>query len=372
MNKPTIRVVLDPKSKEEKKSIFLAVTYERRTRQYSLGIDMKLTKKEFDNPRLKITKAAYDLATPFYNKAESIVKELGEDFSFILFSERFKGNGRMKSEVSKDVLDIYNHYIQEKKVRQGTIDSYKTAVTHLTNFKHGIKITDLDVDMLLKFQEYLRNNYKLNSGKNMSDTTIGIYMRSLRALYKYAEKIFELSPKRNPFGEGKITIPNSPACHRAMNDEEFKKLLCYTPRNKDEEFALDMFLISFGLAGMNLVDILKLKNKNIINKQELEFIREKTRNRTKTEVVIQLNIPPKIFSLMEKYASFNSNSPDSYIFPFLNEIMTEKQMLRKRKSINKSINSGLKSICENTGITNITTYWARHMDFLSCLKVNML
>lgn len=360
MSKVTLKIVLDPKSKEVKKSIFLAVTYERITRQYSLGINLKLTKKEFDNPRLKITKEALELATPYYNKAVSIAKELEDNFSFILFSERFRGNEKKKCEVSKDVQDIFDHYIQEKKLRQGTIDSYKTVVNHLTCFKHGIKITDLDVDMVLKFQEYLRKNYRENNGKDMADATIGIYMRSLRALYKYAEKVFDLPHKRNPFGEGKIVIPNSSASHRAMNDEDFQKLLRYKPCNKNEEFALDMFLISFGLGGMNLVDILQLKNKNIISNQELEFVREKTKNRTKKEIVTQLYIPPKILALMGKYASFNPNSQNSFIFPFLNITMTDKQRLRKRKDINKMINSGLKDICKNAGITNITTYWARH------------
>ena len=54
MRKIRARIILDAKSKEEKKSIFLAVTHERTTRQYSLGIDVKLTKDEFSNHRLKV------------------------------------------------------------------------------------------------------------------------------------------------------------------------------------------------------------------------------------------------------------------------------------------------------------------------------
>ena len=52
MNKVTVMITLDAKSQEEKKSVFLAVRHERKTGQYSLGINTKLTKHEFNNPRL--------------------------------------------------------------------------------------------------------------------------------------------------------------------------------------------------------------------------------------------------------------------------------------------------------------------------------
>ena len=74
MNKVTVMITLDAKSQEEKKSIFLAVRHERKTKQYSLGINTKLTKHEFNNPRLKITKDVLEQARPYQVKAESIFK----------------------------------------------------------------------------------------------------------------------------------------------------------------------------------------------------------------------------------------------------------------------------------------------------------
>lgn len=73
-----------------------------------------------------------------------------------------------------------------------------------------------------------------------------------------------------------------------------------------------------------------------------------------------MRIPIKIMSLIKKYAALNPDKPEEYIFPFYSNTMSEKQKLRKRKSINRAIDWSLKDICNNLNIQPITTYWARH------------
>ena len=360
MKRVTVKIALDAKSKEEKKSIFLAITHERQTRQYSLGIDMKLTKKEFSNPRLKVTKEALDQATPYYIKAEAIIKELGDNFSFIRFADRFKGTNTINN-VSTSINDVFEQYVNDNRnLHQGTIDNYKSIINHINKFHSGLKITDLDVNMILKLQDYIRASYRKEKGKEISETTIGIYMRALRAIYNYAQKKFHIPVEHYPFGRNKIIITSSQSSHRAMSDDDFKKFVCYKPVNKGEEYARDMFLISFGLAGMNTADILNLKNKNIKDNGELEYIREKTKDRTVKRTTITMKIPPEIQSLINKYAAIMPESPEEYIFPSYNNKMSEKQKLRKRKDVNRAIDRSLKDICNNIGIAPVTTYWARH------------
>jgi len=361
MRKIRAKIILDAKSKEEKKSIFLAVTHERTTRQYSLGIDVKLTKDEFNNHRLKVTKEALELAEPYRIKAEKIIRELDDNFSLIRFSERFRGGAMTADTSSRKISDIYDQYINDhRSLHQGTADNYRTIVNHITKFRSGLKITDLDVNMILKLQDHIRTNYRKEKGREMSETTMGIYMRALRALYNYAQDKFNLPREEYPFGKNKIVIHTSESSHRAMPDEDFNKFINYKPANKNEEFAHDMFFISFGLAGMNTADILNLKNKNIKSNHELEYVREKTKDRTTKRTAIKMVIPTKVMSLINKYAVLHSEEPEEYIFPFYTNTMTEKQKLRKRKDINRRIDWSLKDICANLDILPITTYWARH------------
>ena len=361
MNKVTVMITLDAKSQEEKKSIFLAVRHERKTRQYSLGINTKLTKHEFNNPRLKITKDVLEQARPYQVKAESIIRDLGDEFSFIKFKERFKGENKVIDNASKDINDVFAQYIQDKRnLHQGTIDNYKSIINHINNFKRGINITDLDVDMILKLQEHIRRKFREEYGRELAEATMGIYMRALRAIYNYAQTRFNLPRERYPFGNNKIIIHSSESSHRAMSDDDFARFISYKPTNKNEEFAQDMFIISYGLVGMNTADILNIKNKNIKDGSKLEFIREKTRDRTTKQTVIKMIIEPKILKLITKHAVIAPESPDDYIFPFYNKEMTEKQKLRKRKDVTRAIDRSLKTICSNIGIPQITTYWARH------------
>ena len=92
MGKATCKIVLDTKSKEPEKRLFLSVTYQRQAYKYSLGLDYKLTKEQFANRNLKITKEALAEAEPEKTRAEQIIKNLGENFSFPKFKSLFKGN----------------------------------------------------------------------------------------------------------------------------------------------------------------------------------------------------------------------------------------------------------------------------------------
>lgn len=136
MNKATCKIVLDTKSKETKKKLFLSVTFQRQAYKYSLGLDYKLTKEQFDNKNLKITKEALAEAEPEKLRAENIIKNLGANFTFSKFKSIFKGNEVVPGCVMSDkIADIYSSYLKDHpKLSQGTIDSYKTTINHLTAF----------------------------------------------------------------------------------------------------------------------------------------------------------------------------------------------------------------------------------------------
>lgn len=120
-----------------------------------------------------------------------------------------------------------------------------------------------------------------------------------------------------------------------------------------------MFLISFGLAGMNIADILSITN-NEINGNTLTYYRKKTVKRQSMATPVIIKIGKPTMELINKHGLINPLAPDDYVFPFFTKAMTDKQELRKRKDVTKTINKSLKTICENINIEKITTYTARH------------
>lgn len=356
-SKATCKIVLDTKSKEPEKRLFLSVTYQRQAYKYSLGLSYKLTKEQFENKNLKITKEALAEAEPEKIRAEQIITSLGKDFSFATFKKRFKGKdiAVSKRTMTNKLLDVFDHFVEDHpQMAPGTIDSYKTIVNHLIAFEKNICITDITIPFLKSFKEYLKKNTSVKS-----EATINIYYRSLRAIYNYAEVNLDIDHKNNPFGKNKILIASNSNIKRAINERDFQKFLLYKPLNSKEEFAHDMFLISFGLVGMNIADILSIKNSNI-KKDILTYHRKKTEKRQKDATAISIKIDKPVMDIIKKHGYINPDSPNDYIFPFLNSSMTEKQELRKRKDITKIINKSLEGICNNIKIEKITTYTARH------------
>lgn len=357
MDKVTCKIVLDTKTKEPEKRLFLSVTYQRQAYKYSLGLDYKLTKEQFENKNLKITKEALSAAEPEKLRAEQIISNLGKDFSFSKFKAKFKGIDKTgKDDSMTDKLeDIFAHYIKDHpNIAQGTIDSYKSAINHLTAYHNNVCISDLTVSFMQSFLVHLKKTAGISS-----DATTNIYMRAIRAIYNYAETRLNLDPRNNPFGKNKIIIHSNTNVKKAIDERDFQKFLLYKPANEKEEFAYDMFLISFGLVGMNIVDIISIKNRDI-KKNTLTYNRKKTRNSKKKTEPITIEIGKPTMELIKKHGFLNPYSPNDYIFPFLKNEMNEKQELRKRKDITKLINKSLGAICNKIEIEKFTSYAARH------------
>lgn len=360
--KTTFKIILDAKSKDEKRKMFLAVTANGQTRQYSLGLDYLLTKDEWSNDRLKITKEAKAKAAPFLEKARKIINELGEGFTFDIFKLNFKGQESSDKTHSMFVEDVLNVYFESKQLTAETKESYKTAVNQLLLFKNKVKVTDFTVDLLQRFMKHLAIQTTRN-GMILSDATIGIYMRSLKALYNFAEKQYNMEPSKNPFGKNKIQMPTKTTKNIALSHDDFLKLVKYVPTDKSEMFAKDFFLLSFILGGMNIADIIGLKNNNINDDMTLvEYVRTKTKNRIKdpNKRVIRIALSESARKIMNLYGSLDLTSPNDYIFPFIKDGMSDRQLLIKRRTITKQVNSGLQSICNKLGIRKVTSYSARH------------
>lgn len=357
MNKATCKIVLDTKSKEMERKLFLSITFQRQSYKYSLGLPYKLTKEQFSNRNLKITKEALEDAEPEKLRAEQIIKQLGNDFSFSKFKILFKGKNKIEDTciMSDKLGEVFLQFTKDRPNNaQGTFDSYKTAVNHIISYKKDVRITDLTVPFMQSFITYLKNNKGISS-----DATIYIYLRSLRALYNYAQTKLGLDPRNNPFGKNKITIKSNTNIKKAIDENGFQKFLTYKPTSTKEEFAHDMFLISFGLIGMNIADIISIRNRDI-DKNTLRYNRKKTKNRTKKLEPIKIEIEKPTMDLIKKYGYINPYAPEDYIFPFLKKGMSDKQELRKRKDITKHINKSLHDICKKLKIEEFTSYAARH------------
>lgn len=363
LNPPTTKIVLVPIVKQNGKyPVKLRVTFERKQRFYPCNID--LTKLEFEKvflsakPR-KPEKAIKDVALGIEAKAIAAYDKL-KIFEFSSFErhfyERKSGDG--------DVYDLFTKTYNEllKSDRIGTAIMYNTVLNSLRTFSSKLTFEQINPEFLNSYESFM-----LSAGKSI--TTVGIYLRHLRAIYNKGVSENLAALESYPFGNNKYVIPVGNNVKKALTIEEIGKIFNYeTPGDGWERKAKDFWCFSYLCNGMNIMDIAKLKYKDISN-GEIHYQRSKTirTNRGKSNSLISIPILAETQKVINAWGNPNT-SADNYIFPIITEGMSALQIKKKVQQFTKNMNDYTKKIALSLGIDkNVTTYVARH-SFATVLK----
>lgn len=364
--KPTLTIYLDKRRERKDKTypVKLRVTYKRERKYYSIN-NISLTEDVFknkvmkDTPRGKYREIREELED-FKKEADKIIDKMSV-FSFDQFNEL----GRVKPATKKDVFSLFDNYITalRENEQEGTAQSYIYARNSLKEFhkKSTLPFENVTVDFLKKYEKEMLAN-------DRSITTVGIYLRNLRAIMNLAKK--DGLTSNYPFGkekDGLFQIRSGRARHKALSTKELIKLLKYTPDNEIEAYHLDIWLFSYLTNGMNVKDICFLKYKNLIN-NEICFIRQKTKNTTKEVEQIKIPISPQIRDIIDKWSNPRIDE-HTYLFPVLSSEKTEEQILKRTKQFTKQINKYVGRIAKKLGIEQtVTTYSSRHSSTTQLLR----
>jgi integrase len=334
------------------------VTFNRVRKYYSTGIELspKEFEKVFNNQRQsKEQKNIYDSINVFISKANLAIKSL-IIFTFDAFEENYLTDRNTTDSVSF----AFDKYIKELNLdkRIGTAVSYECARNSLMKFKKDLTFAEVSPAFLKKYENWMLD------GKR-SVTTIGIYLRSLRAIYN----LQNIDKSIYPFGEAKnkYSIPSSRNIKKALTVEEIAKIYNYeaVPRST-KEMAKDYWLFLYLCNGMNVKDFCLLKWQNI-DGDMLNYTRAKTQRSKKESRTISVALKPETMEILKKWGQ-PSILKDAYIFPHLNSKMDAVKERAAYQQLTKIINKYIKQIAKEVGINkNITSYFARH-SFATVLK----
>ena len=224
------------------------------------------------------------------------------------------------------------------------------SLKKFTNNK-DIAFSEINYSFLLKYEkDFLQ--------RGVSENSISLYMRTLRAIINLAIKEGRSNENDYAFKTYKVSKLNNEMKKRAISKEEMLRII-----NFDTEYGSSLwhsknyFLFSFYNIGMNFRDLAQLKWSNILDNRIMY-------KRLKNGKNFDIKIQPRTQELLDFYSKGNENL-DDYIFPILNPEIhkTPKSIVDRIKKISKRVNKDLKEIAKSVGIQatqSITHYVARH------------
>lgn len=283
------------------------------------------------------------------------VKELHEKDSFTLENLN-RSLQRISGETLNSLLEQKIKLLM-KNGQIGTKVCYENTLANVVKFAgNKIPIENITVEWLKEFEAFML--------PARSVATLGINMRNIRAIMNMAKRAELIKDKQYPFGVGKYEIQTAAGKKKALTSQNMKDLKNISFEDMKLAWFRDLFLFVFYCNGINVADLILLKYKDI-EKDEICFIREKTRKTSKRLIPIRVFITPEMWAIIQRWG--NPVAPDNYIFNTIEYTDDEELHYKRKKWFLKQFNQKMKIIGATVGIYNITTYTARH-SFATILK----
>lgn len=241
--------------------------------------------------------------------------------------------------------------------RDGTALSYETAINSLVRFlgDEHLPIAGVTVQLLEDYCTWLK---KIPPRKNRvkGERAPSLYLGNIRILHNKAKDLYNdedagiIRIPLSPFK--KFKVPKPPVTRkRSITIEQLQAIMSIGgkfPKGSRVELARDVFLLSFGLIGMNTVDLF---NCNIISSERITYDRTKTHTRRVDNATISIKIEKEVRGLVDKYR----DKTGKRVFNFY-------QRYADHNVFNANVNKGLKIIgkMENVAIDDLEFYAARH------------
>lgn len=285
-----------------------------------------------------------------FDKIEVEAKSLVSDGSFSFENL----NRQLKKSTSEIINDAFNAKIKalHQSGQIGTKMSYQGALNSIEKFAgKSISFQIITTDWLKRYERNL-----IDDGKTY--TTLGFYLRCLRAILNEAIRAGVLKQNQYPFGIDKYQIQTGESRKLALSKEQIKEVVNYSDGLDTTIHYRNLWQFSLLCNGANFTDILKLKYSDIRN-GEISFIRQKTSRTSKVKKTIVATLTPTMESIIKTLGN-PVKSPNNYIFPYLTGKETPIEEKAKVQNIVRLTNRRLSKIGKVLGIEGLNTYSARH------------
>jgi integrase len=249
--------------------------------------------------------------------------------------------------------------------RKGNSGLYDTALNSLVRFvgRESVSIHEITAKFIRNWIDWIQTNTK--GGRAQS-----LYPSIIRALHNRAKEEYndeDIGIVRIPLSPFKrVKLPKLPERReRALSVEQVRKIFTledvqdYHTGNNHFNFARDMFMLSFGLVGMNVADLFNCTD---YKDGRITYNRKKVANRRADRGKISIKVEPEIQPLIDKYKDTDGKRVFCFYKMYKNENALSSAIDGRRR-MNKNgevLLTGLKKIGDLVGENDLEFYAARH------------
>jgi integrase/recombinase XerD len=296
-------------------------------------------------------------------KQEPIIEQ-SEDFDFTPFHKKFPILLETNCEPGT-ITWSYIEYIKKllKEGRISTAVNYHCSYVSIKKFRGNVRFATITASYPTTYEQQLK-------AEGLSKSTIGIYLRPLRAVFNDAvDAGLAKKDKSYPFGRRKYQIPAARKIKKALDLTDVEKIYYYDENklSESEQRSRAYWLFSYFGNGMNPKDIACLKYKDI-HDDYLIFERAKTERSLKEDpkpITVFLN--DDMMAIIDRWGN-KPALPSEYIFPILYHGVSPLRQYTLIQNLVSVINDCMERILNDLDINKkATTYVARHT-FSTILK----
>lgn len=349
IGKLSIRVLLNTHRRNDCEiyPLIIRVVYHRRKSEYSLGWKIHTSNFSADRERVVYSSTGNLKRKDLGLINDAISQERERLLKIFAFLQQNMPGFSLSQLMDKYRMERNLRYVDAFIVREierlrqegrsGTAGLYS-----LRRFLRGQKITfrELTYCFLTDYIHFLRM-------RGISENTVNMYIRNLRAVYNKAQKQGINMGCESPFRELKLQTQET--AKRALCKHDIARIVSVDLSSEPLlDRARDLFMFSFYARGMPFVDIVFLKHDSIIN-GIIYYERNKTGQR------MQVRVIPPLAALIEKY---RSSYP--YVLPYITSFSDRTSYMQYRYALG-NVNRLLKRLGRRLHLPLVlTTYVARH------------
>lgn len=285
-------------------------------------------------------------------RADSIISD-HKAISPELFDAIYTGKATQSAEVGELFSEQLRQFEEQGRIAYAS--SFRCAMKSLVQFQGNFPLTVVDVDFLKRYERWM-----LEQGNSI--TSVGIYLRTLRAVFNIACGRRIISRDDYPFGKGKYVIPTGRNHKKALRKSDKVQLEKIKPANDSERMALKYWLFSYYCNGMNFTDMAYLKPENL-HGDVISYHRRKTIRTERDQKPINILLHPKAARVLRE---LGQHQP--YCFGIIAEKMDAKERYAAVQRWIKRTNFNLNKVSSHLKLGKLNTYNARHTFATALLK----